>query len=90
MDKFCKLFETEKYGQILVKLDRAYNNDGAELRIYVQPEGLGVCSIATLYGDTERDWARAESALANLDQAKAERVAASIFKVTAQLPIRRG
>ena len=56
MEKFCKLFESEVYGQTLAKLDHAQDQEGAELRIYVQPESLGVCTIATFYGDTDADW----------------------------------
>lgn len=43
---FAKLFDTDR-GQILVKLDTdADDSDIPEIRFYVQPAGLGVCSLA--------------------------------------------
>lgn len=64
--KFVKLFETEK-GQILVKLDR--NIDGIpEVRIFVQPDGLGVCSVAASYTDDDEGWDLAESWFAAIDE----------------------
>jgi hypothetical protein len=81
MEKFCKLFETDKYGQILIKLDQAAVGLGlgAELRIFAQPPGFGACSIATFYGNDDEDWDRAQQALDDMTQSKAEAVAAAIF-----------
>lgn len=77
MEKFCKLYEIEK-GQILVKIDA--DNDGApEVRFYAQPEGLGVCSFATLYDDTDEGWDRAEALFASVDEAMATTVTKPLF-----------
>lgn len=77
---FCKLFETEKHGQILVKLDG--NNEGApEVRFYAAPEGLGVCSVAALYTDDDAGWDRAEEYFARVDQTKAIAATAIVFKL---------
>lgn len=81
MEKFCKLFESEEYGQILLKLDHAEDKEGAELRMFVQPPDLGVCSFALFYGDEDADWDRAEKALADMDQTKAEALTASFFGI---------
>jgi len=57
---FAKLYETEEYGQILVKLD---TNDemNPEVRYFFEPKNLGVCSIATIYqDDSEKSWDSAE------------------------------
>jgi hypothetical protein len=62
-------------------MDHATDKDGAELRIFVQPEGLGVCSLATFYGDSDEDWDRAQKALEFITQEKAESVAENIFKM---------
>ena len=56
-DKFAKLFDT-KYGQILVlrqgaEVDDGEENLGDEVRVFMQPDGLGVCSIAAKFKDTE-------------------------------------
>lgn len=65
-DKFAKLFETEK-GQILVKLDDG--DEGAEVRFYFMPEGLGVCSMALQFeGSDDHKWDLAESAFEKVDE----------------------
>jgi len=57
---FAKIYETE-VGQILVKRDDCDN--GPEVRIYFEPEGLGVCSIAFNWknSDSDKQWRNAES-----------------------------
>lgn len=76
-EQFCKVYETEK-GQILVKLDA--DDDGApEVRFYAQPEGLGVCSFATKYEDSDEGWDRAESVFAAIDEARAIVMSKPIF-----------
>jgi len=70
MEKFCKLFESETHGQILVKLDR--NEEGnPEVRLFVSPEGLGVCSLAAWYSDDDEGWDKAEEWFGRIDQTKA-------------------
>lgn len=59
-DKFAKLFDT-KYGQVLALRQGAESEDGEEsmgdeVRIFVQPEDLGVCSIAAKFKDTEKGY----------------------------------
>lgn len=53
---YAKSFYTDK-GQILVKIDQgtSHNNDntGDEVRFYLKPEGLGVCSTAVNFSDTD-------------------------------------
>lgn len=65
--KFCKLYETEELGQILVKLDRG-ESDKPEVRYYSEPEGLGVCSTAHCFPDTEDGWNRAEQMFASVEE----------------------
>lgn len=79
MEKFCKLYETETYGQILVKLDHALDNTGSEIRVYVQPENFGVCSIALFYGNSDEDWDLAEKEFSEFTQEKAEKYALTMF-----------
>jgi len=58
---FAKLYETE-IGQILVKLDEG--NEGAQIKMYFQPEGLGVCSVDFNWVDcdNETQWKKADEA----------------------------
>ena len=57
---FAKLYDTE-LGQILVKQDDGDN--GAEVRLYFTPKGLGVCSISFDWqdDDSETQWKKADS-----------------------------
>lgn len=73
MEKFCKLFETEEYGQILVKLDMN-TEDSPEVRIYFQPEDLGVCSVALTHDDNDEGWERAEKSFNSVDEEKAKTI----------------
>ncbi|MFK7088653.1 hypothetical protein AAFM71_07530 [Chromobacterium violaceum] len=79
---FAKLFEIER-GQILVKLDAG--EDGApEIRFYAQPEGLGVCSVALAYEDSDKGWDAAEQVFEQIDEPKAMTAAAEIFQMAAK------
>ncbi len=64
---FAKLFDTD-IGQVLVKIDSS-ESEGfeAEVRIYFEPKGFGVCSTAFSFND----WDKAESAFELLDASKA-------------------
>lgn len=62
MDKFAKLFDSPKWGQILVILHTG-DDDKPELVCYVQPEGLGVCNISIGFDD----WDAARKALEEAD-----------------------
>jgi hypothetical protein len=62
---FAKLFENEKLGQILVKIDCSdEDNFEAEVRVYFEPEEFGVCSTAFSFDS----WDKAEEAFDKLDE----------------------
>jgi len=65
---FAKLFETKKYGQILVKID---DDDGPEVRYYFEPKGLGVCSMALSFTDDDKGdaWGKAERVFDGINEA---------------------
>ena len=64
---FAKLYETE-LGQILVKQDDG--DDGAEVRVFFEPEGLGVCSVALNWkqDNNKTQWKKADSAFEKMTQ----------------------
>lgn len=71
-EKFAKLFDT-KYGQILVLRQSAEKDDGEEsvgdeVRVFMQPDGLGVCSIATKFKDTESGYQSCDRYFDNIDE----------------------
>ena len=55
METFCKTFENKDYGQLVAM--RQTNEEGApEIRIFVEPPDLDVCSVAYSYPDTDKGW----------------------------------
>jgi hypothetical protein len=71
---FAKLFESQKYGQILVKIDSASDDDMAEVRFFFQPKDLGVCSCAICFEGSDAGWGLAEKAFEKADLAFAESI----------------
>ena len=68
---FAKLYETEEFGQILVKLDQSDGDYVPEVRIYFVPEGLGVCASSVKYEDSDDGRAAAEKYFNEIDQSTA-------------------
>lgn len=68
MDKFAKLFEFDDIGQVVCLLTTGDN--GPEILVHFQPEGLGVCTQRFSYedGDEDEQWERADSGFALLDR----------------------
>jgi len=77
---FAKLFESPKYGQILAKLDTHHEDHTPEVRFYVQPKKLGVCSFALGFEDDDRGWELAEKAFEKADLEIAEEGVAAMFR----------
>lgn len=80
MNNFAKLFESEMYGQILVKLDQSDEpGEGAEIRFYFSPPDLGVCSIALKYRDTDNGWDKSEQVFYDIDLEQSESIIKSTY-----------
>jgi hypothetical protein len=67
---FAKLFETESTGQILIKLDSGEGDTEAEVRFYVEPPNLGVCSFAAGFKGDDA-WDKAQALFDKMDEAAA-------------------
>jgi len=71
---YAKIFHTDK-GQILVKIDQgeSHNNDqtGDEVRFYLKPEGMGVCSTAINFNDTDGGYKAARLFFESVTEEKA-------------------
>ena len=80
MTDFAKLFHFEEIGQVLVKLDDG--DEGPEVRIYFQPDGLGVCSTAFNFKEDEEqtEWDKAEKAFEMVDEKTALGVVTELLK----------
>lgn len=79
MTPFAKLFETEKFGQILVVADTNDEGDPAVV-VSVMPPGLGVCAVKLCYPDTDDGWAKRDDTFRAIDEAGACDIAAAAFK----------
>lgn len=66
-ESFAKLYRSGK-DQILVKLDDG--DEGPEVRWFFKPDGLGVCSIAAKFPDTDAGWKKAEEIFSETNEAK--------------------
>lgn len=71
--KFAKLYETEQFGQILVKIDSSNDDMESvpEVRIYFEPENLGVCSQAVKFENSDEGWDKAEARFLEITEEKA-------------------
>ena len=58
---FCKVFNTEDLGQIMVMKDTGDN--GPEVTVYFQPENMNVCSMSTYWKNDHADvqWQKCNS-----------------------------
>lgn len=76
---FAKLYDSEKCGQILVKIDTDPDECNPEVRFYIQPEGFGVCAGALGFKDTDEGWKQAESIFESITFEKAEEIIGKMF-----------
>ncbi len=73
---FAKLFGTDKDQVLVMLVDDDEGNP--TVRTSVQPEGMGVCSVASGFSDDDEGWAKAEKMFAAMTEAKAQKVANSL------------
>jgi hypothetical protein len=72
---FAKLWgENDK--QILLKIDSG--DEGPELRVFFEPPGLGVCSCAINFEDSDEGWSAAEKAFGDFTEEAARKIAEEI------------
>lgn len=66
---FAKIFGTPK-DQILVLKQEVWESDdkAGEIRVFIQPYGLGVCSLAMRFSDTEQGWENREYCFRNFTE----------------------
>ena len=65
---------------ILIKLDSSQENH-PEVRVYFEPEGLGVCSFALSWDDdSDESWDKAEKAFNEMGEKKARQAVEKIMK----------
>ena len=78
---FAKLFDTDNHGQILVKQDTHHENFNPEVRFFFKPDGLGVCTMAIEFEDSDKGWDDCDAAFLRFqDEKEAVAMVASIKK----------
>lgn len=80
MNRFCKLYEHPEIGQILVKMDTDEACD-PEVRFYFVPDGLGVCSFALGFPDTDAGHELQVWTFEKIDEAAAVDAVRSVLEV---------
>lgn len=75
---FARLFETLKFGQILVILQRG-ETGSPELQWSIKPEGFDVCTVNFTYQDTDAAWDTAQDLLENFTLDDALKIAAEMM-----------
>jgi len=68
---FAKLYETEEHGQILVMLDSNDENGRPQVKVYFEPDNLGVCSVGLNYNSDiteDEQWSAAEKSFNNFTE----------------------
>ncbi len=77
---FAKLYNDTKAGQILIVIESGDN--GPEVKISFQPEGLGVCSTSLEFtdGDSDEAWEKADAAFDLFSKEQAEEYVLNVLK----------
>lgn len=76
---FAKIFDSSKYGQILVKQDTDPDDGKPEVRFYVKPDGLGVCSGAIGFKDSDAGWELCDKEFDACTLESSEQIVESMF-----------
>lgn len=79
---FAKIFESEKYGQLLVTKDEGSN--GPRVAVHAQPHDLGVCVIGVNFPDDQGGWDKQDAHFDRMDLEIAETQIKPLFDMIAQ------
>jgi hypothetical protein len=78
MKAYCKLFETEKYGQILVMNDTVDDGRPAVKVLFNLSGDFGVCSIDAIFKDSDSGLESADKAFNEMTEEKAYAAVSSV------------
>lgn len=82
MNDFCKVFNSEKYGQILAIADT--NDEGyPALIVKLQPKGMGICGPEYKFTDSDEQeaWRKVDKLFDDFNIDKAEKIAEELNKI---------
>lgn len=79
MSDFAKLFNTKEHGQIVVIM-QTNDEDKPEVRFFFVPEGLGVCSFASSFNNSDAGWEACEKFFDSIDEEQAAKLVVGISR----------
>ena len=79
--EFAKIFNTEEYGQLCALLASENEESKPEIRVFCQPDGLGVCSTALIFNDSEAGYDEQEKAFNELTEDTVIAIAKPVFEM---------
>ena len=74
---FAKIYEFDDIGQVLVK--HANTDDGYEVKVYCEPKGFGICSMALNFPDTDTGFKNSNKCFSAVTSHHAEKTARDIM-----------
>lgn len=78
--QFCKLFESDELGQVLVMLDTDTDECKPYVIFYCNPEGFGVCSKAVKFEDSKEGFDNAKEFFDSVTEERALSVVQTFIK----------
>lgn len=89
MFNFATIFESIKFGQILVFKDTDDDQKPC-LRFAVVPSNLGTCFVVLSYNDDDDGWAKRDAAFDKLNLEMVEVIVAKVFEFDAAMEVNDG
>ncbi|MCW8885553.1 MAG: hypothetical protein OQK12_09910 [Motiliproteus sp.] len=80
---FAKIFESKEYGQLCAISSSENDENKPEIRVFAEPDGLGVCSSAIMFEESDSGWSRRDTGFSKLDLTAAEAIAKPLFDFAA-------
>lgn len=76
---FCKVFESKKFGQIVAMRD-TNNQDNPCIKLYVEPETMGICTTVLGYNEEDDGYAKRDAVFDALTLEKSEIYVTPVFE----------
>lgn len=86
-ESFAKMFNSSKFGQLLALRSTENDQGNPEVRVFCEPQQLGVCSGALIFNDSEAGFDAQEKALRELTLERAEKLVEDIFDFQNQVDL---
>ena len=84
--EFCKIFRSDKYGQILIVSDTDSDTTNPCVSISFTASGLGVCSTSFGFDDDDEGWGKRDKLFEKMDKGMATDIVGPIISKFNGLP----